>query len=60
MALLAAGILFAIYGLTTDIGASGTPPLAIGVFALLGIAPLIALRFEFVNGFRDAPTPWPR
>jgi PiT family inorganic phosphate transporter len=51
--LLAAGILFAIYGLTTDIDTSGTPPLAIGVFFLLGVALLIALGFEFVNGFHD-------
>ncbi len=28
-------------------------PIAIGVFALLGLALLIALRFEFVNGFHD-------
>jgi inorganic phosphate transporter, PiT family len=53
LALLAAGILVALYGLTSDIGASATPPLAIGVFALLGIALLIALGFEFVNGFHD-------
>jgi PiT family inorganic phosphate transporter len=53
LALLAAGILFALYGLTSDIGRSGTPPLAIGVFVLLGLALLIALGFEFVNGFHD-------
>src|SRR5262249_16403925 len=35
------------------IGASATPPLAIGVFLLLGVALLIALGFEFVNGFHD-------
>src|SRR5262249_37797183 len=35
------------------IGASGTPTLAIGVFVLLAIALLIALGFEFVNGFHD-------
>jgi inorganic phosphate transporter, PiT family len=53
LALLAAGVLIALYGLTSDIGRSGTPPLAIGVFVLLGIALLIALGFEFVNGFHD-------
>jgi inorganic phosphate transporter, PiT family len=53
LALLLAGILFGLYGLTSDIGAAGTPPLAIGVFVLLGIALLIALGFEFVNGFHD-------
>ena len=53
VALLTAGILFALYGLIKDIGNSATPPLAIGVFVLLGIALLIALGFEFVNGFHD-------
>jgi inorganic phosphate transporter, PiT family len=53
LALLVAGILFGLYGLTSDMGASGTPPLAIRVFVLLGIALLIALGFEFVNGFHD-------
>jgi PiT family inorganic phosphate transporter len=53
LTLLAAGILFALYGLTADISTSGTPPLAIGVFVLLAVALLIALAFEFVNGFHD-------
>ena len=53
VALLTAGILFALYGLINDISASATPPLAIGVFVLLGVALLIALGFEFVNGFHD-------
>jgi PiT family inorganic phosphate transporter len=53
LTLLAAGILFALYGLTADISASGTAPLAIGAFVLLAIALLIALAFEFVNGFHD-------
>src|SRR5690348_15627055 len=53
LTLLAAGILFALYGLTADISASGTPPLALGVFVLLAIALLIALAFEFVNGLHD-------
>jgi len=51
--LLAAGILFSLYGLMSDIGESATAPLAIGVFILLAIALLIALGFEFVNGFHD-------
>src|SRR5258708_7211154 len=33
--------------------AANTPPVAIGAFVLLGIALLIALGFEFVNGFHD-------
>src|SRR5215510_2123846 len=51
--LLFAGILFALYGLMSDIGATDTPPLAVGVFVLLAVALLIALGFEFVNGFHD-------
>ena len=39
-------------GLLDDI-ASVHEPLAFGVFALLGLALLIALGFEFVNGFHD-------
>lgn len=50
--LLAGGIGFAIHGLISDIQ-SVHEPLAIGVFALLGLALLIALGFEFVNGFHD-------
>ncbi len=51
--LLAAGVAYMAYGLTADIGEAGTPPLAIGAFALLGLSLLIALGFEFVNGFHD-------
>lgn len=51
--LLAIGILVAVMGLTRDIGQSGAPPLAIAAFVLLGVALLIALGFEFVNGFHD-------
>ena len=40
-------------GLVTDIDETHTPALAIGAFVLLGIALLIALAFEFVNGFHD-------
>jgi PiT family inorganic phosphate transporter len=50
--LLAAGIGYGIHGLLDDI-ASVHEPLALGVFALLGLALLIALGFEFVNGFHD-------
>ena len=53
IALLLIGLGFTVRGLTGDIDASGTPPLAIGVFLLLGLALLIALGFEFVNGFHD-------
>ncbi|MEI9994624.1 MAG: inorganic phosphate transporter [Rhizomicrobium sp.] len=50
--LLAAGIGYGIHGLLDDIR-SVHEPLALGVFALLGLALLIALGFEFVNGFHD-------
>jgi PiT family inorganic phosphate transporter len=51
--LLILGIGFAVHGITADMDTAGTPPLAIGTFALLGLALLIALGFEFVNGFHD-------
>ena len=51
--LLAAGVLYIAYGLSTDMGEAGTSPLAIGAFVLLGLSLLIALGFEFVNGFHD-------
>ena len=50
--LLAAGIGYGVHGLLDDI-ASVHEPLEFGVFALLGLALLIALGFEFVNGFHD-------
>ena len=53
LALLAVGIGYTLYGLVGDIEAAHTPPVAIGAFVLLGIALLIALGFEFVNGFHD-------
>jgi len=51
--LLAAGVLFTLYGIVADMNASGGEPLAVGAFILLGISLLIALGFEFVNGFHD-------
>ena len=51
--LLVAGLAYMAYGLNVDITEAGTPPLAIGVFVLLGLSLLIALGFEFVNGFHD-------
>ncbi len=50
--LLAAGIGYGVHGFLDDI-ASVHEPLELGVFALLGLALLIALGFEFVNGFHD-------
>ncbi len=51
-ALLAAGIGYGVHGLVDDIS-NVHETLATGVFALLGLALLIALGFEFVNGFHD-------
>src|SRR5215469_9557028 len=50
--LLAAGLGYGVKGLLDDT-ASVHEPLELGVFALLGLALLIALGFEFVNGFHD-------
>src|SRR5262245_1786540 len=51
--LLGAGVLFAVYSLQTDIAQSGAPIKTWAPFLLLGVALLIALGFEFVNGFHD-------
>ena len=53
LGLLAGGLLYMAYGLTADLGEAGMPPVAIGAFVLLGLSLLIALGFEFVNGFHD-------
>ena len=50
---LVGGLGYALYNLIADMQAAGQPPLAIGAFVLLGLALLIALGFEFVNGFHD-------
>jgi PiT family inorganic phosphate transporter len=47
------GLFWTLRGLYTDIDETHTPTLAIGAFVLLGTALLIALAFEFVNGFHD-------
>ena len=52
LCLLAAGIGFGAHGLLDDIR-SANEPIELAVFGLLGIALLIALGFEFVNGFHD-------
>jgi len=50
---LAATVLFVAYGICTDIGDSGTKVTSYAPFLLLFAALLIALGFEFVNGFHD-------
>jgi PiT family inorganic phosphate transporter len=49
---LLAGIAFAGFSILKDTAAVGEP-LALGAFAFLGLALVIALGFEFVNGFHD-------
>jgi PiT family inorganic phosphate transporter len=51
--LLAAGLLFTAWSLVGDVEASGAPPTTWVPYLLLGVALLIALGFEFVNGFHD-------
>jgi PiT family inorganic phosphate transporter len=50
---LAAGLGYTAFSIANDMGQVGDHSLAIGAFVLLGIALLIALGFEFVNGFHD-------
>ncbi|MSE24877.1 inorganic phosphate transporter, partial [Lactobacillus curvatus] len=52
LALLAVGVGYAGYSIIVDTAQVGEG-LALGTFASLGLALLIALGFEFVNGFHD-------
>src|ERR1700741_1334973 len=51
--ILAAGMLFVAYSIYVDIDATGTRVTTYLPYILLFIALLIALGFEFVNGFHD-------
>ncbi|MCP3750552.1 inorganic phosphate transporter [Pseudomonas sp. SBB6] len=51
--LLAAGLVYTAWNLFRDIDATGTVVTTWTPFVLLGLALLIALGFEFVNGFHD-------
>ena len=51
-AVLALGLGYGLHGVLDDIQ-NAHEAVALGVFALLGLALLIALGFEFVNGFHD-------
>jgi len=53
MGVVAAGLLFVAYSIYSDIDAAGVKMPAIAPFLLLFVALLIALGFEFVNGFHD-------
>src|SRR5437879_10598844 len=51
--ILAAGMLFVAYSIYADVDATGTKLSSYVPYMLLFVALLIALGFEFVNGFHD-------
>jgi len=51
--LVAVGLLYTVYSLYADVSDSGSQVRTVLPFILLGIALLVALGFEFVNGFHD-------
>jgi PiT family inorganic phosphate transporter len=53
MGVLGAGLLFVAYSIYVDLDASGAKVTSYAPFILLFVALLIALGFEFVNGFHD-------
>ncbi len=53
LAIVAFGLFFAAYSIHNDVEAAGTTVKSYVPFLLLGVALLIALGFEFVNGFHD-------
>ncbi len=53
MGVMAAGFLFVAYSLYVDVDAAGTKTTTILPYLLLFVALVIALGFEFVNGFHD-------
>jgi PiT family inorganic phosphate transporter len=53
LGLLAVGLLFSGYSLVSDISDAGQQTATLLPYLLLGVALLIALGFEFVNGFHD-------
>jgi inorganic phosphate transporter, PiT family len=53
LGLLAIGLLFTAYSLYSDISATDVPVTTWVPYLLLGVALIIALAFEFCNGFHD-------
>ena len=53
LAVIAGALFFMAYSIYSDIEVAGGGPKTIVPFLLLGVAMLIALGFEFVNGFHD-------
>ncbi|MGX1789362.1 inorganic phosphate transporter [Bosea sp. NPDC055332] len=53
VAIMTAGLAYTVWSLYQDISGAGMPATTWLPFILLGVALLIALGFEFVNGFHD-------
>jgi PiT family inorganic phosphate transporter len=53
VAIMTIGLGYMVYSLYQDISSAGMPTTTFLPFLLLGVAMLIALGFEFVNGFHD-------
>jgi PiT family inorganic phosphate transporter len=53
LAVIASGLAYAAFNIANDLSHAGQHGLATGALVLLGLALLIALGFEFVNGFHD-------
>jgi PiT family inorganic phosphate transporter len=53
LAVIVGALAFMAWNIYSDISQTGGAPKTIGPFLLLGLALLIALGFEFVNGFHD-------
>jgi len=53
LAVIAGALFFMAYSIYSDISDSGVFPKSVLPYLLLGLAMLIALGFEFVNGFHD-------
>ena len=53
VAVLAFGLVFAAYSIWHDVASAGSQTHSVLVYLLLAVALLIALGFEFVNGFHD-------
>jgi PiT family inorganic phosphate transporter len=53
LAVIAGALFFMAYSIYADMTAAGAMPKSSLAFVLLGVAMLIALGFEFVNGFHD-------
>src|SRR5277367_99762 len=53
LAVIAGALFFMAYSIYSDVKTAGGGPTTITPFLLLGVAMLIALGFEFVNGFHD-------